>query len=164
MDLRVLRFFLAVAQEGNVSRAAQAVHISQPNLSRQIMALERELKTRLFERGTKKRHLVLTKEEDYLIALLDIRHSLDFPHGEVYGHIGVDIRPTERNKGHYKEILKLAVDLVKDYGIEKIVIACEYSNIPSKQGIEHVFGKEYETIPVEGTYYLVYKKEIGKKE
>ena len=98
------------------------------------------------------------------MALLDIRHSLDFPHGEVYGHIGVDIRPTERNKGHYKEILKLAVDLVKDFGIEKIVIACEYSNIPSKQGIEHVFGKEYETIPVEGTYYLVYKKEIGKKE
>ena len=109
-------------------------------------------------------YLVLTKEEDYLIALLDIRHSLNYEHGEVYGHIGIDIRPTERNKGHYKEILKLAVSLVKEYGIEKIVIACEYTNIPSKKGIEHVFGKDYQTIPVEGTYYLVYKKEIGKKE
>ena len=32
-------------------------------------------------------YLVLTKEEDYLIALLDIRHSLNCHHGEVYGHI-----------------------------------------------------------------------------
>ena len=98
------------------------------------------------------------------IGLLDIRHSLEFPHGEVYGHIGIDIRPTERNKGHYKEILKLALNTIKEYGIEKVVIACEYSNIPSKRGIEHIFGKEYQTIPVEGTYYLVYEKELGKKE
>lgn len=109
-------------------------------------------------------YLVLTKEEDNLIALLDIRHSLEFPHGEVYGHIGIDIRPTERNKGHYKEILKLALNTIKEYGIEKVVIACEYGNIPSKRGIEHIFGKEYQTIPVEGTYYLVYEKELGKKE
>ena len=45
-----------------------------------------------------------------------------------------------------------------------MVIACEYSNIPSKRGIEHIFKKEYKTIPVEGTYYLVYEKELGKKE
>lgn len=109
-------------------------------------------------------YLVLTKEEDKLIALLDIRHSLDFPNGKVYGHIGIDIRPTERNKGHYKEILKLAVNITKEYGINKVVIACEYSNIPSKRGIEHVFGKEYQTVPLEGTYYLVYEKELGKKE
>lgn len=109
-------------------------------------------------------YLVLTKEDDNLIALLDIRHSLEYPHGEVYGHIGIDIRPTKRNKGYYKEILKLALNTIKEYGIEKVVIACEYSNIPSKRGIEHIFGKEYQTIPVEGTYYLVYEKELGKKE
>ena len=79
-------------------------------------------------------YLVLTKEEDKLIALLDIRHSLNYPHGEVYGHIGVDIRPLERNKGFYKEILKLALEAIKEYSISKVVIACEYSNIPSKRG------------------------------
>lgn len=109
-------------------------------------------------------YLVLSKEDDYLIALLDIRHSLEYKHGEVYGHIGIDIRPTERNKGHYKEILKLSLELARNYKIEKIVIACEYTNIPSKRGIEHVFGKDYKTIPVEGTYYLVYEKEITKED
>ena len=95
MDLRVLRFFLAVAQEGNVSRAAQVVHISQPNLSRQIMALERELKTRLFERGTKKRHLVLTKEGELLrkraeelITLADkTRAEFSSPVGQITGDL-----------------------------------------------------------------------------
>lgn len=109
-------------------------------------------------------YLVLTKEEDELIALLDIRHSLNFKHGEVYGHIGIDIRPKKRNKGLYKEILKLAIELAKDYDIKEIVIACEYSNIPSKKGIEHIFGEAQETIPLDGTYYSVYKKDIRKKE
>lgn len=109
-------------------------------------------------------YLVLTKTEEKLIALLDIRHSLAYPHGEVYGHIGIDIRPTERNKGYYKEILKMTIEIIKEYNINKIVIACEYGNIASKRGIEHVFGKEYQTVPVEGTYYLVYVKELGKKE
>lgn len=128
-----------------------------------IEKLDREEKLKKNQVGCTT-YLVLTKEEDKLIALLDIRHSLDYPHGEVYGHIGVDIRPRERNKGFYKEILKLALEAIKEYGINKVVIACEYSNIPSKRGIEHIFKKEYKTIPVEGTYYLVYEKELGKKE
>lgn len=109
-------------------------------------------------------YLVLTKEEDQLLALLDIRHSLDYPHGKAYGHIGIDIRPSKRKKGYYKEILRLALETIKDYNIDKAVIACEYTNIPSKIGIEDIFGKEYQTIPVEGTYYLVYEKVLRKKE
>ena len=78
MDLRVLRYFLAVAREESISRAAQAVHITQPSLSRQIMDLERELKTKLFERGRKKRRLMLTpagallrKRAEELVLLAD---------------------------------------------------------------------------------------------
>ena len=108
-------------------------------------------------------YLVLTKEDDELIALLDMRHSLNFKHGSVYGHIGIDIRPTKRNKGYYKEILKLSVELAKELKMEKLVIACDYTNIPSKKGIEHIFGNKYQTIPVEGTYYLVYEKNLRKK-
>lgn len=60
MELRVLEYFLALAQEGSVSAAAEALHVSQPTLSRQLMDLERELGTQLFTRG--RRGTALTQD------------------------------------------------------------------------------------------------------
>lgn len=51
MDLRVLRYFLEVAREENVTHAAQRLHVSQPTLSRQIKELEEELGKKLFTRS-----------------------------------------------------------------------------------------------------------------
>ena len=60
MDLRILRYFLAVADEGNITRAAERLHVSQPALSTQLAALEDELGQKLFERGA--RGIALTEK------------------------------------------------------------------------------------------------------
>lgn len=60
MELRVLQYFLAVAREESITGAAEALHLSQPTLSRQLRDLERELGKPLFTRGS--RRIALTEE------------------------------------------------------------------------------------------------------
>jgi DNA-binding transcriptional LysR family regulator len=66
LDLRKLRYFMAVAEQLNFGRAAEALHIAQPVLSRQIRAFEDELKVRLFIRDS--RGTVLTPAGEQLRA------------------------------------------------------------------------------------------------
>lgn len=63
MELRVLRYFLMVVQEKNISKASERLHVSQPTVSRQIKELEDELGTTLFERGS--RTIQLTPDGEY---------------------------------------------------------------------------------------------------
>ena len=59
MEIRLLKYFLAIAREQNISKAAIFLNTTQPNLSRQLQLLEEEIGKPLFERNNKK--LILTK-------------------------------------------------------------------------------------------------------
>lgn len=76
MEIQVLRNFLAVAREGNITNAANHIHIAQPSLSRQIKNLEKELGQQLFVRGSHSVSLtpegmILRKRAEDVIAMVD---------------------------------------------------------------------------------------------
>lgn len=63
MEIRVLQYFLAIAREQSIIRAAESLHLSQPTLSTQIKNMEEELGKQLLIRGTKgSRKVTLTEE------------------------------------------------------------------------------------------------------
>lgn len=64
MELRVLKYFLMVAREENITKAAALLHITQPTLSRQLMQLEEELGVKLFHRS---KHSIILTEDGMLL-------------------------------------------------------------------------------------------------
>lgn len=74
MEIRTLRYFLALVQEGSISKAAKALYITQPTLSRQLAALEEHVGAPLYERGNKR--VSLTEEGmalyDYAKAIVEL--------------------------------------------------------------------------------------------
>ena len=77
MEIRQLRYFIAVAEEMHFNRAAARLHIAQPALSQQIQRLERELKTTLFARTTRSVELTETGKVLLVAARRVITESED---------------------------------------------------------------------------------------
>ena len=96
MEIRVLRYFLEIARESNMSRAAETLHVSQPTLSKQMKELESELGKKLFHRGSTSVSLtdegmLLRKRAEDILTIVDkttseFRELDNITGGEV--HIG----------------------------------------------------------------------------
>ena len=76
MEIRVLRYFLAVAREESITKAAELLHLTQPTLSRQIGQMEEELGVKLFDRGARKialtnEGLLLRRRAEEILELVD---------------------------------------------------------------------------------------------
>lgn len=117
MELRVLRYYLAVAREQNITAAAERLHVTQPTLSKQLMDLEYELGKQLFIRG--KRKITLTQEGEFLrqraqeIVDLSDKTELAFKSGEntVIGDIHIGCGETEG----MRTLIKVMNELNNDY-------------------------------------------------
>lgn len=76
MEFRVLQYFLAIAREETISKAAESLHITQPTLSRQMKGLEEQLGKQLFIRGNRKINLteegiLLRQRAEEIISLVE---------------------------------------------------------------------------------------------
>lgn len=119
MELRVLRYFLAVVREESISNAAESLHITQPTLSRQLMELEAELGIKLLNRGKKNRNVTLTDEgrlfrrrAEEVVELADkMQAEFSVTEGPVSGDIYIGGGETEA----MRLIAKTATSLQKDY-------------------------------------------------
>lgn len=95
MELRTLRSFLSVAREGNVTRAARALHITQPALSRQLLDLERELGCELLVRESRgvtltDEGVLLRKRAQEIVELADrTEQEIRSPQAEVEGDVWI---------------------------------------------------------------------------
>lgn len=116
MELRHLKFFLAVANEGNITRAAEIVHTSQPNLSRQLQELENELGCTLFNRGktitlTDSGELLQRRASEILSLASKTEAELSASPSEMTGTISIgygEMQPVQ-------DITKAAVEFKKQY-------------------------------------------------
>ena len=96
MDIRLMQYYLAVVREGNISAAAEALHVSQPALSRQMKDLEDELGVTLFQRGSRRitlteEGMILRKRAEEMLRLMqlteaELTQARDTVTGEI--HIG----------------------------------------------------------------------------
>ncbi|WP_443863802.1 LysR family transcriptional regulator [Fusobacterium ulcerans] len=94
MELRVLRYFLAVVKEESITAASETLHVTQPTLSRQLMELEEEFGKKLFIRGNRKitltdEGILLRKRAEEIVELVEkteteITASDEIINGDIY--------------------------------------------------------------------------------
>lgn len=117
MELRVLNYFLTVAQEGNFSRAAEKLHLSQPTLSRQIKDMEEEYGKVLLIREP--RRIVLTDEGELLRRRAEeILSLVEKTEGELLSNdrsISGDIRIGAGESVNFSLVMQVAKEIRNTY-------------------------------------------------
>ena len=90
MEIRVLKYFLAVAREGSITKAANSLHLTQPTLTRQLQDLEKELGQKLLVRGTlTPEGIIFKKRAEEIVEMVEkteneFRSLSDTISGDIY--------------------------------------------------------------------------------
>ncbi len=131
MDIRLMRYFLAVAREENITRAAETLHIAQPSLSKQLMELEDELGKQLLIRGKRKVTLtedgiLLRKRAEEIVALFEKTEAELRSDTSVEGEVAIGGMST-------KQILLAAAELRKTHpGVRFRFYASDANDVTEK--------------------------------
>src|SRR5262249_3144292 len=100
MEMHQLRYFLAIAETGNFTRAAEQCHVSQPSLSQQIIKLEEEVGHKLFDRMgrrvqlTDAGRLLLEHARAVLTTVENATRQLRETRGQGFGRLAIGVIPT----------------------------------------------------------------------
>ena len=81
-------------------------------------------------------YLAIRKDDNQIVGMIDIRHRLNDSLLKSGGHIGYSVRPSERQQGYAKEMVRLAIEECCDtLGLSKVLITCDKENIASVRTI-----------------------------
>ena len=180
MDIRVLQYFLAVAREESITRAAETLHMTQPPLSRQLKDLENEVGKQLLIRGSKKVTLtedgmLLRKRAEEMIALMEkTKSELSSSDENISGEIYMGSGETEA----VSTIAKVAKNLQKEHPLiryhiysgdaEHIVERLDKGLIDFGLLVEPFDNSKYDFIrlPVKDTWGVLMRKDspLAEKE
>lgn len=117
MEFRVLRYFLTVAREGSITRAADFLHVTQPTLSRQLKDLEKALGKKLFVRGS---HNIILTDEGILLRkraeeIIDMVDKTEAEFNSMESAISGDVFIGSGETEAMKQIARVAKDLQLNY-------------------------------------------------
>jgi predicted acetyltransferase len=88
------------------------------------------------DKVTSDTYLAVRLADNKIVGIIDFRHHINHPVLSVWGgHIGYSVRPSERKQGYATEMLKQNLENCKSYGLEKVLITCNYDNVSSEKTI-----------------------------
>lgn len=180
MDIRVLQYFLAVAREESITKAAQTLHMTQPPLSRQLKDLENEVGKQLLIRGSRK----ITLTEDGMLLrkraeeMIDLMEKTKAELSSSDEHISGDIYMGSGETEAVSTIAKVAKDLQKEHPLiryhiysgdaERIMERLDKGLIDFGLLVEPVDIAKYDYIrlPVKDTWGVLMRKDspLAEKE
>lgn len=117
MDIRTMQYYLAVVREGTISAAAEALHVAQPSLSRQMKELEEELGASLFERGNRKitlteEGMVLRKRAEEMVRLMQMTEE---EISQVKNHVSGSVRIGAGESSLFHYLSRTAAELSAEH-------------------------------------------------